>query len=183
METMECIRTRRSIRRFMEREVAEELILELLEAVRWAPSWSNTQTWEVVAVKEPETRLELARLLISNPAYQGLIEAPVAMVFCSRLGLSGAKNGVYSTVKGDWSMFDCAIACQNFCLAAHDKGLGTVYIGRFKHGEVDRLLELPQGVESVVIIPLGYAAKGTKSSSRRELKEFVHAEKYGRSYL
>lgn len=183
MDTMECILTRRSIRRFTAREVPKELVLELLEAVRWAPSWANTQTWEVVVVKDPVSRQQLAKFVGNNPASKGVIEAPMAMVFCSRRGVSGAKNGVYSTVKGDWSMFDCALACQNFCLAAHNRGLGTVYIGRFEHQEVDRLLGLPEGIESVVIIPLGYAAQEARPSSRKELHEFVHAEKYGQSYL
>ena len=60
METRECIKTRRSIRRFTEQPIPDEVLNELLEAVRWAPSWSNTQCWEIIVVKDGETKQKLA---------------------------------------------------------------------------------------------------------------------------
>ncbi len=184
METMECILTRRSIRHFAaDKEVPEEIIRELMEAVRWAPSWANTQTWEVVVVKNPDLKQKLSDTTRVNRGTQAIIEASAVMVFCSRQGVSGARDGVYATAKGDWSMFDCALACQNFCLSAHNRGLGTVYIGRFQHQEVDTLLGLPQGIESVVMIPLGYPVKEAKAPSRKALNEFVHDEKFGCRYF
>lgn len=179
---MECILTRRSIRHFTADKVSEEIIHELLEAVRWAPSWANTQTWEVVVVKDPDIRQQLVDATNANRASQAITEAAAVMVFCSRQGIAGTKNGTYATIKGDWSMFDCALACQNFCLAAHNQGLGTVYIGRFDHEKVDAVLGLPEDIKSVVIIPLGYAARESKAPPRKSLNEFVHLDKFGQSY-
>ena len=185
METMECILTRRSIRSFIpDKEIAEETMRQLMEAVRWAPSWASPQTWEVVVVKDRDLKQKLVDAAGANRAAQAILDACAVMVFCSRRGIAGAKQGEYSTNKGDWYMFDCALAAQNFCLAAHSMGLGTVYIGRFEHRQVDTLLGLPQGIESVVMIPLGYpAVKEVKAPPRKASSEFVHAERFGRRYF
>lgn len=180
METRDCIKSRRSVRRFTGQPVTNEMISELLEAVRWAPSWANTQCWEVILVKESQTKEELVQLLsANNPGAKGVLAAPVVMVLCGQKGISGVKKGVMQTDKGDWFMFDLGIACQNLCLAAHDMGLGTVHIGSFDHQAVDRLLELPEDICSVEIIPVGFPAKEVKAPPRKDLGSFVHTEKYG----
>ncbi len=181
METRECIRTRRSIRRFTDQPVSEEQFKELLEAIRWSPSWANTQCWEVVAVREREAKEKLASLVIrkDSPAAQGLIEAPLVLVMCGRVGLAGFHQGQARTDKGDWYMFDLGIACQNLCLAAHAMGLGTVHMGGFDHPALDDYLGLPPDVHSVEMIPVGYPAQEAASPARKELSVFVHLEKYG----
>lgn len=180
METLECILTRRSIRRFTDKPVSDEVLYKVLEAVRWAPSWANTQCWEVVVVRDDETKEKIASLLSpNNPATNGVKEAPVVLVVCGRTGLAGFKDGVARTDKGDWYMFDLGIACQNLCLAAHDLGLGTVHVGSLDHKALDELLGLPPDVKSVEVIPLGYPAKEGKAPPRKELREFVHLNRYG----
>jgi nitroreductase len=107
-------------------------------------------------------------------------QAPLILVFCGKKGLAGLKKGAPMTKKGDWYMFDIAIACQNLCLAAHDLGLGTVQVGNFDHDGADKLLNIGDGVESVAIIPLGYPAKEGTAPPRKEIKDFVYRESYGR---
>ncbi len=180
METRDCIKSRRSIRRFTEQAVADEVLKELLEAARWSPSWANTQCWEIIVIKEQATKEKLASLLAANnPAAKGLPEAPVVLVFCGKLGTAGVKKGEMITNKGDWFMFDLGIACQNFCLAAHDMGLGTVHVGNIDHQAIDKLLGLPADICSVEVIPLGYPARESNPPPRKELETFVHLEKYG----
>ncbi|MDI9480087.1 MAG: nitroreductase family protein [Syntrophomonadaceae bacterium] len=180
METRECIKTRRSIRRFTEQPIPDEVLNELLDAVRWAPSWANTQCWEVVVVKDPDTRQKLVEALApNNPATKGVAGAPVNLVMCARRGTSGYKKGELTTNRGDWGMFDVGIAAQNLCLAAHDLGLGTVHVGLINHQAVDELLGLPSDVESLEIIPVGYPEKVGNAPPRKELSEFVHWDKYG----
>lgn len=179
MDILSCIKTRRSIRRFTEQEVRDELLDELLEAVRWAPSWHNTQCWEVVVVKDKQNKEALIEQLTpGNPATKGLRQAPVVLVFCARQGVSGYMKGSPLTSKGDWHMFDIGIAGQSFCLAAHARGLGTVHVGAFNHKEVDKILGLPEAVESVEIIPLGYPAHPGVKPNRKEKSQFIHYEKY-----
>lgn len=182
METRECIRSRRSIRRFTDQPVSDEALKELLEAVRWAPSWGNTQTWEVIVVKDQATKEKLAECVPpNNPACKGIPQAPVVIVVCGRLGSSGYKSGELLTDKGDWYMFDAAIACQNLCLAAHDMGLGTVHVGTLNHKVIDELLGLPDHIKSLELIPVGYPAKEGNAPPRKELQEFVHLERYGKN--
>ena len=179
METLQCIKGRRSIRHFTEQEVSEEILQELLEAVRWAPSWANSQCWEIIIVKEKENKAKLAELLAEgNPATKATIQAPLVLVFCGKKGLAGFKKGVAMTNKGDWYMFDLGLACQNLCLAAHDLGLGTVQVGNFDHEGVDKLLNISDGAESVLIIPLGYPAKEGVAPPRRGIDGFVYRERY-----
>ncbi|MBO8158229.1 nitroreductase family protein [Thermosyntropha sp.] len=180
METRECIKTRRSIRRFTDEPVSDDLLYEVLEAVRWAPSWANTQCWEIIVVKDSSTKDKIASILSpNNPAAKGVKEAPVVLIVCGRTGLAGFKDGVAKTDKGDWYMFDVGIACQNLCLAAHDLGLGTVHVGSLDHKALDELLGLPEDVKSVEVIPLGYPAKEGKAPPRKAIEDFVYFEKYG----
>jgi len=64
----------------------------------------------------------------TNPAREAVRTAPVLIVACAQLGLSGFKSGTAATDKGDWFMFDVALAMHNLTLAAHAKGLGTVHV-------------------------------------------------------
>lgn len=180
METRECIRARRSIRRFTDQDVPDDVLNEILEAARWAPSWSNTQCWEIIVVRDADTKQKLADLCApNNPATKGVASAPVVLVLCGRKGVSGYKQGQLDSVKGDWCMFDLGIAAQNICLAAHDLGLGTVNVAWIDNKEIDKMFELPPDVESFELIPLGYPAKEGKAPPRKELSEFVHWERYG----
>lgn len=184
METIQCIKTRTSIRRFSSRPVSDEVLRELLEAVRWAPSWRNTQCWRIIVVKDPSVKAALSKLLSeNNPATKGVQEAPVLLVMCAQLGISGYTEKGLAGNKGDWFMFDTALAAQTLCLAAHDLGLGTVHVGNIKHQEVDELLELPEGIVSVEIIPLGYPEKAGSPRPRKEISEFVFQDRYGQSLV
>lgn len=181
METLECIKSRRSIRRFTEQKITDDILAKILEAVQWSPSWANTQCWEVVVVKDNNIKEKIAGLLSpKNPGIKGIIQAPLIMVMCGKKGVSGYKGDEPATDKGDWYMFDLGIASQNLCLAAHALGLGTVHIGSFDHKGVDKLLGLPAGVESIEIIPVGYPAKEGNPPFRKDLNTFVFIDKYGK---
>ena len=182
METIECIKTRRSIRRFTDQPVSDEVLKEILEAVRWAPSWRNTQCWRIIVVKDPSIKASLSQLLSeNNPATKGVQEAPLLLVLCAQLGISGYTEKGPAGNKGDWFMFDAALAAQTLCLAAHALGLGTVHVGNIKHAEVDKLLGLPEDIVSVEIIPLGYPAQTPDPRPRKEIPQFVFLDRYGQS--
>ncbi len=181
MEVLEAIRTRRSVRKYAPDPVPDELLRQVLEAARWAPSWANTQCWEVVVVRDPERKKALSELLVPerNPAKNAVATAPVVLAVCGQKGVSGFYKGQPVTEKGDWLMFDVALAVQNICLAAHALGLGTVIVGALDHAKASELLGLPEDMELVVLIPLGKPAHEPKAPPRKELSEFVHLERYG----
>ena len=135
---MDIVRGRRSVRKYEPRPIPQEALDTVLEAVRWAPSWANTQCWEVVVVRDPERKRQLQETLPEkgNPARPAMVEAPVVLALCGRLRRSGYYKDQAVTKFGDWMLFDLGIACQNLCLAAHALGLGTVIVGLFAISEV-----------------------------------------------
>ncbi len=179
MEVLEAIKTRRSIRKYQTTPVDDKTLEKVLEAARWAPSWSNTQCWRFVVVRDGEIKNKLADTLSDdNPAMDALKQAPVVIVACAELGKSGCSGGVPSTDKGDWFMFDVALAMQNLVLAAHSLGLGTVHIGLFDAQEVARILGVPEGYCVVEMTPLGYPDQVRNPRPRKELPEIVCYDKW-----
>ncbi len=180
MELMEAIRGRRSVRSYKGDPVPEAKLKEVLEAVRWAPSWANTQCWEVIVVREQETKKRLAEAMPpGNPAREGIVQAPLTLVLVGIEGKAGFKKGEACTDKGDWCMFDVALAMQNLCLAAHGMDLGTVIVGLFDAPKAAHVLQVPPGRAVVAMTPLGLPDKVPPPPKRKEIEEFVHYETYG----
>jgi len=172
---MEIIKGRRAIRRYEGREIPEEHLTTILEAIKWAPSWANTQCWEAVVVQDSEIKEKLQETLSrGNPATETIMEAPVVIALCGKLERSGYKRGEVTTKFGDWFMFDIGIATQNLCLTSHYLNLGTVIVGRFDHDKVKEILHVPEGYEVVALVPLGYPTQEVSATPRREIGEFVH---------
>jgi nitroreductase len=179
MELMEAIKGRRSIRVYKADAVPEEKLKAVLEALRWAPSWANTQCCEAIVVRDPKLKSELAGTLPrGNPALSALVEAPLVIVLCALRGVSGYHRGEVTTDKGDWFMFDTGLAMENLCLAAHSLGLGTVIVGLFDHRKAAQLLGVPQKIEVVAMTPLGVPAGTGRTTKRKELSEFLFFDGY-----
>ena len=179
MELMDAIKGRRSIRAYKVDAVPEEKLQAVLEAFRCAPSWANTQCWEVVVVRDPKLKSELAGTLTrGNPALSSMTDAPLIIVLCALRGVSGYHRGEVTTDKGDWFMFDVGLAMQNLCLAAHGLGLGTVIIGLFDHQKAAQILGVPKKVEVVAMTPLGVPARTGGTAKRKEMSEFVFYDGY-----
>lgn len=184
MEVMEAIRTRRSIRRFQDKPVEEEKLRAVLEAVRQAPSWANLQCWRLVVVKNPETRAKISDLSYvesffapkgykTNPAKKALAEAPVLIVACADPEQSGDLGEQY------YYLTDIGVASQNLMLAAHDQGLGTVFVGVFDEEKVRDLLGVPANIRIVGLFPLGYPEGEPKGGPpRKALEEIVFEERW-----
>jgi nitroreductase len=177
---MEIIKGRRSIRRYQDREIPEEDLNQVLEAIRWSPSWANTQCWEVIVIKDSGIKQKLQEVLSTgNPATKAIgEEASVVIALCGKLERAGYKKGQSTTKFGDWFMFDLGIATQNLCLAAHNLNLGTVIVGLFDHDKAKDILKVPEGYEVVALVPLGYTAKEASAPPRKEIGEFVHYDTF-----
>ena len=153
MEVLEAIKTRRSIRHYKPDPVDDETLRKVLEAAHWAPSWGNTQCWRFIVVRDNSIKAELADSLVKtvkssdgtlyNPATKAIMQAPVVIVVCAELGKSGKFFGKPATDKGDWFMFDVALAMQNLALAAHALGLGTVIVGAIDAKKAAEILGVP----------------------------------------
>ena len=194
MELFEAIKERRSIRKYTTDPVDDKAIEAILEAGRWAPSWSNTQCWRFIVVRDPGVKAKVAESLIKfeikgelveNPGIKVLNTAPVLIVVCAEMGKSGGPpgpgggGGEFITDKGDWFMFDTALAVQNMVLAAHGLGLGTVIIGTFDAPKAEKALGVPAGFRVVTLFPVGVPAQEGKAPPRKELSEIVCKDGWG----
>lgn len=185
MDLFEAIKDRRSVRSYRQDGVEEEKILKVLDSARWAPSWANTQCWRFIVIKSREVKEALAEAIPEdNRGRKALLEAPVVIALCAERGRSGFIRGQPGSDKGDWwFMFDSALAAQNLTLAAYALGLGTLHIGWLDFRKASGVLEIPEGYELVELILLGYAGEAPKPTSRKELREIVFSERFGRPYL
>lgn len=176
---MSIVKERRSVRKYEDKEIPRDLMEKVLESVRWAPSWANTQCWEVVVVKDGATKEKLKETVgPKNPATNAVSEAPAVLAICGKLGVSGYYKEQATTKFGDWFMFDLGLAVENLCLAAHQFGLGTVIMGMFDHDKAKEILSVPDGYEVVVLVPMGYPAKISKAPKRKEISEFARSDKF-----
>lgn len=185
METQQCIAQRRSVRRFTDQDISNEQLRELMQAARLAPSWANTQCWEFIIVRDPAIKAKLAETMPeTNPARKTTINAPVVLVACGKLGKSGFYKGSAATSKGDnWYLYDVGLATQNISLAAHALGLGSVILGLFDADAAGKVLNLPDSVKVVTLMPLGVPVKESKAPPRKPLCDFVFKDTYENAWV
>jgi nitroreductase len=165
MNTLEAISTRRSVRSFTSKPIAKEIVEELLRAAMSAPSAGNEQPWQFVVIDERKT---LDRIIDVNPNAKMCKEAQAAILVCG--------DTTKEKYPGFWVQ-DCSAAAQNILLAAHDKGIGSVWTGIYPIEErvkgFRKLLSLPENVIPFCLIPLGYSAKQVAHVDRFQ-KDRVH---------
>lgn len=176
MEALECIRTRRSIRNYEDKAIDRAVISEIVEAAAYAPSWKNTQVTRYLVIDNKEKIAEIAEKYTTCFSYNGgTIGKAAALVAVTALkGRSGVeKDGSFTTKReASWLMFDAGCAVQTFCLAAHEKGLGTVIMGIFDDG-LSEYLQIPEDRELVNLICVGYPAESPEAPRRKSVDDLV----------
>ncbi|MDP3481088.1 MAG: nitroreductase family protein [Desulfoprunum sp.] len=176
---MNVIRERRSIRRFTEQEVEPEKLAEIFAAASWAPSWGNSQCWEIVVVQDVDMKVHLAEILSpKNPVTRTVANAPVVLAICGQARKAGWYSSKQVTRYEDWLMYALGLLSQNICLAARSLGLGSVIVGAFDHGRAEELLQIPEGFKLISLIPLGYPDHAPSPPARRPVAEFVHYDRF-----
>lgn len=171
---LQIIKERRTVRKYQNKPVSDELLNTVLEAGRWAQSWANTQCWHVIVVKDEKVKEALQKTVPSgNPSYQAVKEAPVLLSLCAKKNVSGFYKGNVCTHFGDWLLFDMGIFAQNIALCAHSLGLGTVIVGLLDHNSARKILNLGEDLELVALMPLGFPEEIPSPPPRKEIKDFV----------
>ena len=183
MDTITCIKTRRSIRQFKEQEVTKDVLEDIVQTASFAPSWKNTQTTRYIAITDPKVKARLAEEGCKDyPFNQKNINAAPAIIATTivdkRSGFE--RDGSYSTVREDnWQAFDNGIATQTLCLAANDKGLGTVIMGLCdidKAEEINKaeeILEVPEGQKLMALVAVGYPDEEPVAPKRKTVEDLL----------
>jgi nitroreductase len=181
MHLMELIRSRQSVRRYLDRPVERETILECLEAARLAPSASNAQPWRFIVVDEPPLREAVARTaygkLVSFNRFAS--QAPVLVALATERSRPYMQVGEVMKRKR-FALIDIGIAAEHFCLRAAELGLGTCMLGWFNEREVKRLLAVPASKRVDLLIAVGYPAEErVRPKKRKSLPEIHRFNCYG----
>lgn len=161
-------RRRRSCRHFADEPVPRELLLELLEAARWAPSGGNLQPWRFVVVHDADRRRQLVGACLG----QGFVaEAPVVIVVCALPEVSALHYG--NRGRNLYCLQDVAAATQNMLLRGTELGLGVCWVGAFDEVAVARVLGLEASWRPLVVVPVGWACDHPREGSRLPLERLV----------
>ena len=159
MDVIKCIKERRSIRRFTGEKIPREIIDEIVDAAAFAPSWKNSQTTRYIVIDDRKLIDKIAEECVMGFKYneKTLKNAQALVIVNSIVGVSGfEKNGEFATTKEDrWQNFDAGIAVQTFCLAAHEKGVGSVILGYFDEFKTAELVEIPDNEIIMAFIAIG----------------------------
>lgn len=175
MEALACIKTRRSVRKFLPEKVGREIVHDLIEHAKWAPSYNNTKVVRYVAIDDEAVISTIAESLMANENVAIVRNAPLLLVVSVVTGRSGRnRDGAFETTKGDaWEFFDAGAACQTLCLAAADMGLGSVIMATFDEEGISRLVELPDSEKIIALLALGRPAAIPAPPRRKDVSEIL----------
>ena len=169
MDTIEAIITRRSVRKYTDNRVPEDLVKQLLRAAMAAPSAANEQPWHFVVITD---RSIMAQVPSFHPHSHMLKEAALAILVCNDSSLELMKGR---------GVLDCSAATQNMLLAAHALGLGAVWLGIFPVEErmngMRKLLNMPSRVMPVALVSIGYPDERLREEDRFK-PERVHYQRW-----
>jgi len=177
MEAVEMIKNRRSIRKYTNEIVPRELMAEIIETTRWAPSWTNSQTPRFTLVNDATVIAKIATEGVKGFVYNAatLENALNVAVLSFVEGKAGnaSKYEIEIDNPNRWEYFDAGIACQTFCLAAHAKGVGTCIFGIIDEAVIAEAINLPEDEQVAAIIVYGYPDQEAKPPRRKEVEELV----------
>ena len=175
---------RKTIRKYRDKLVKEDLLDDLLNAACRTSSTGNMQVYSIVVTKDKALKAELAPCHFNQPMIK---DAPVVLTFCAdfnRFNLwcrqRGAEPGYDNFLSFMTAAIDALIAAQTFCVAAEAKGLGICYLGTttYTADKIIDILDLPKGVVPLTTITLGWPDEEPEQVDRLPLEAIVHAEKY-----
>ena len=163
-EVLNTIISRRTIRRFKPDPIDEEKLQMILEAGRWAPSFSNLQPWKFIVTRDQNLKNKLDKASRENVLHLGINEAPVVILVC----VDRRIDPLHAIEAG-------AAATQNMALAGHSLGLGVGWIGVWgteAEAAIQKLFQLPETTRVVSLLPVGYPAESPQGN-RKPLEEFI----------
>lgn len=176
MTAKECIMGRRSIRQFTEQAIDHETLAEIIETASYAPSWKHTQIVRYIAVEgalKDKVATECTEMFPNNGKI--IMNAPMLIavtIIKNRCGFE--RDGSFSTPRKDsWQMFDAGVASEAFCLAAYEKGIGSVIQGIFDAEKAATILGVPEDRDVIALIPIGYPAESPAAPKRKAVEELL----------
>ena len=169
LDLLNFLKTRRSIRKFKDKNVEQDILRKIFETARFAPSAGNRQPWVFVVV-DGEIKNELSEI---HPWASPLKNAPLGVLVACNRDTSPTSYQV-----------DCANAAMYIMLAAHALGLGSVWIQVLRNTlEVKKIVNLPPAYEPIALIAIGWPDEKPSPRPRKPVEEIVFYNSYGVYYF
>ena len=184
LSKMKTINTRKTIRKYTNKDVPEDLLKTLLEKAERTPTMGNLQLYSVVITRNEEKKAQLAPAHFNQPMVMG---APVVLTFCAdfRRTTLWAENRKATPGYDNFLSFlnaatDALLYCQTFCNLAEEEGLGTCFLGTtiYNPKTIIEALQLPRLVMPVATITLGWPAEDPALTDRLPIDSIIHHETY-----
>ncbi|NVM52305.1 MAG: nitroreductase family protein [Candidatus Helarchaeota archaeon] len=163
MNVKEAIQKRRSIRNFRPGPIPEEQLQILMKAAQLAPSASNNQPYKFIIVKDDEVKKRLQRL---GSIQDFITDAAVIFV------------GVGFAQYEKWNKVNLGIAIQHIFLQAVELGLGACWIGAFNEEKVKKVLQIPQDMNVIALLPVGIPDEDPPARPRKSIEDLFSMDNY-----
>lgn len=173
MELKEAVMARRSIRKYKDKDVPLQLVAEILETARFAPSAGNAQNWRFVIVTDKKKKSEIVDACFNQ---HWMDSAPVLIIVCNA---SKKLTTLYKESGRMFSTQNCAIIASYMQLLAVEKGLGTCWVGAFDHDRLHRQLNADDDASVEAVLTLGYPDEEKPAHVRNDFVNFCYFDKWG----
>ena len=168
MEVFDAVRTVLAVREYQDKPVPEETVRRIVESAHLTASSQNRQPWHFIVVEERETLRKLGELAKTGPYIAGAAFAIVVLISSeSRFGVSDGSRAI-----------------QSMMLTAWAEGVGSNWVGFRGLDTIKSLLDIPDGMDILAIVPFGYPAKhvGRGKKNRKPMSEVVSRERFGEPF-
>jgi nitroreductase len=167
MNVAEAVRGRRSIRKFQRKDIPEDVLQKLIDALIWAPSAGNLQSRKFFFVRDDKLKERFAAAALNQ---KFIISAPLVIVCCTD---SAVASHYGQRGKELYTIQDVSASIMCMMLVAYENHLGTCWVGAFREEEVARILDLPGSFRPISIVPVGYPERVPDPTPRVSAQEAV----------
>ncbi|MBT3304622.1 nitroreductase family protein [Candidatus Woesearchaeota archaeon] len=174
MNVEDAINKRRSVRKFKDKEISADEVMDLLDAARKAPSSGNLQSWKFILVKNQDSKNQVADACFQQ---NWISSAPLIIVVVALMEDVKRHYGVRGEML--YSVQNCALAVENLLLRATDLGLSATFVSAFEEGMIKRLLKIPDHTRPQAIIPIGFSDEVHDTKLLESLESMCYFEQYG----
>ena len=165
LSLVDIVLSRRSIRSYEKKEVPMDVLNQILEAGRQAPSAANRQPFHFIVVTDENIKKEFSKGLFNR----FIKNAPLIIVGCANTS---------ALITGKWAVVDTTIALQNMVIAAWAVGIGSCWIGDYKEKKVKQTLQIPEKWKVVALVSFGYPDEEPKPRKKKSITKLVSFNKF-----
>jgi nitroreductase len=174
MNVFDAISKIRIVRKFQKKDVDDNIVGLLLHSATHALSAGNLQEWEFIVVKDEDVKKKLASAALK---LEHVYTAPIDIVVCADIAKAALKYGKRGEVV--YAVEDAAQAAILLIVAANALGLGTDLVRAFDEEEIKGILNLPDNIRPIAIIPIGYPAEEGEVNIKIPFENITHVNRYG----